>query len=62
MSENIKTDEKACYHCEYLLGHSAFSFGLRCKHPENQKEEMLPIISNPKNGCSKFEKKICFDE
>lgn len=58
---NGEKDEKSCYNCEYLLGHSAFSFGVRCKHPENQKEETLPIINNPKIGCSKF-KKIYFYE
>ena len=56
--ETIKIEEKACCNCIHLLGWGGdFSFGLRCKHPENQKEESLPIIPSPKHCCKYFENK-----
>ena len=53
---------KNCFNCEHLMGGSNFSFGYRCKHPNNQKEEMLPIINNPNCGCDFFEKKSFKEE
>lgn len=53
---------KNCFNCEHLLGGNNFGIGYRCKHPKKQKEEMLPIISNPKDGCDFFEKKFSKQE
>lgn len=60
--EDNKNCEKNCFNCNHLLGGSNFGIGYRCKHPNNQKEEILPLISNPKEGCLSFEKKVNFDE
>jgi hypothetical protein len=56
--DKIKKEEKVCYNCEHLIGQSDVSFGLRCNHPENQKEEMLPIIPSPMHNCKHFKNKI----
>jgi hypothetical protein len=56
--DKIKKEEKVCYNCEYILGQSDISFGLRCKHPENQKEEMLPIVPSPMHNCKYFKNKL----
>jgi len=56
--EKINSEEKICYNCKHLLGYGGdLSFGLRCKHPENQKEEILPIIPSKKHSCRFFENK-----
>lgn len=52
----METKEKICCNCKHLLGGN-FSFGLRCKHPENQKEEILPIVPSPEHFCKHFEQK-----
>jgi len=56
--DKIKKEEKVCCNCEHLLGQSDIYFGLRCKHPENQKEEILPIVPSLTHSCKNFESKL----
>jgi len=54
----LNKEEKVCSNCKHLLGYDCeVSFGLRCKHPENQKEELLPIVPNLQHFCNHFEQK-----
>ena len=59
--EKTNEKEKCCGNCKHLFGSNFLSIGFRCKHPENQKEEMLPIILNlKKRPLRKLKGLFCF--
>ena len=55
--KNIPPTDKVCWNCEHIIKAIGAGGGLRCKHPNNSKDDKSPLIRSSMHTCEYFETK-----